>query len=539
MGGTESKTIKTEKNCNLEETTNVCQISDCIDKIKGISSNSTSPTDIWIIDFKDGVTYKDKEIKKAILKIFADPKSLYEYTSIKMEKLNDIEGLNYELNIYKYVISKLIDFKICPNFIKYLSSGINCNYDDLINILNNHLENDDRKLTLEECQNSLNRNIEFLYKNNRNRPPIQLIGYPRYSYPNKNLTYNMIMNETSNGIKLTEWIHDYRSDLNFETELWNIMLQIAVGCYSMSLSKMVHNDLHSDNIFIEKYDSMKTINYYINNSPIVIKTNFKALIYDFDRSYCISLGKNPFLKREYCDFTSQCNKFIENKDIVKILCYVVTDINDHTIRLKLLKLLTKDKSDNNEIFQTYNETKGGFCFLQEIKYGKAISKPDSFYIKLNSNENVINTIKTYLINYLPDNNLDYTYFCNKNFFDSDGILRKDIIQKFYNDLNNTKVLIKSTEENKKISEKDIIKSEEERLSIDRINIEREKKILEKRILYEEREKEMKKKMEEEKRRIQEYETQKEKERLILEEKRKRLEKEKVRSYKHISIGKHY
>ena len=522
MGATESKTESIKDVCDLEKTTNVCQISNCINSVKGIASNSASPTDIWIISFNDKVTYINKKIKKAILKIFADPDSL-SYISTDRSKINDIEGLNYELHIYKDIISNILDYNICPNFVKYLASGENCTYNDLLNMLIDHLENDDRKLTSGECMNSLNRNITFLYENKRNRPPIQLIEYTRFNKPNNNLTYNMIMNETSNGIKLSDWINKYSLNRDFETELWNIMLQIAVACYSMALSKMVHNDLHSGNIFIETYDTEKIITYYINNSPIVIKTKFKALIYDFDRGYCVRLGNNPILIPQYCKIASQCNEFIENKDIVKILCYIVTDIKDKTIKLKLLKLLTIDNNNLNELYQTYNETRGGFCFLQEIKFGQIMSKPISFYRKLNNNEQVINNIKNYLINYLPDNNKNLTYFCNKSFFDPDGNIRKEAIKKFYDDIEKSKILDKSKDESKTISKRDIIRSEEKRLERERLKIEQERKLLEIKIFKEKREEQKRKEEEERIRKLKEIAVKKEKERLILEQKRKEEE----------------
>jgi hypothetical protein len=470
---------ETKNICDLQETTNVCKITSCINTIKGIPSNSASPTDIWIITFNDGVKYENKDIKMAILKIFADPNSASLYTSIDKQKLNDVKGLNYELHIYKDVIADIIDYKICSNFVKYLSSGINCSYQDLLSLLKDHLKNYDKNLTLAECKNSLNRNIEYLYMYKRsNRPSIQDIDYIRYNPPNRNLRYNMIMNETSNGIKFSDWLEEYKIVSNFETELWNILLQIAVACYSMALSKMVHNDLHSGNIFIEKYDSDKTVTYYVNNFPIVIKTRFKALIYDFDRAYCKSLGDNPILIPFYCTEASQCNRFIENKDIVKILCYVVSSINNTRVKLQLLKLLTKDQNNINEIYKTYN-TAG--CFLQESRYGKLVSKPDSFYMKLNNNEQVINTLKTYLVNHLPDDNLEFTYFCNKDFFEPNGSLKKNTIKKFYDELKKKRDS-KRERESERIAERDILRIENMRLDLERAEAERQRKMLERKIL---------------------------------------------------------
>ena len=42
---------------NIDENFNVCEISTIINKVKGIESNSASPTDTWTVYFKDNITY--------------------------------------------------------------------------------------------------------------------------------------------------------------------------------------------------------------------------------------------------------------------------------------------------------------------------------------------------------------------------------------------------------------------------------------------------------------------------------------------------
>jgi len=95
----------------------------------------------------------------------------------------------------------------------------------------------------------------------------------------------------------------------------------------MSLSKMVHNDLHSNNIYVEKMNKPISITYiFSNNSGKEVKyvlTNqmYKIYVYDFDRAYCERLGENVVLNLK-CDISSQCNLYIENKDMLKILCSI-------------------------------------------------------------------------------------------------------------------------------------------------------------------------------------------------------------------------
>ena len=90
----------------------------------------------------------------------------------------------------------------------------------------------------------------------------------------------------------------------------------------MSLSKMMHNDLHFGNIFIEKLNEVETITYIINNKLYILNTQYKIYIYDFDRSFAVSLGNNVLLE-DYCHDYFTCNEFFENYDIVRSLCILI------------------------------------------------------------------------------------------------------------------------------------------------------------------------------------------------------------------------
>ena len=57
---------------NIDEKFNLCELSDYISNIKGLSSNSSSPSDTWIVKFKEDITYKNKPINYGFLKIFIE-----------------------------------------------------------------------------------------------------------------------------------------------------------------------------------------------------------------------------------------------------------------------------------------------------------------------------------------------------------------------------------------------------------------------------------------------------------------------------------
>ena len=158
-----------------------------------------------------------------------------------------------------------------------------------------------------------------------------------------------------------KWLFKYSKNSEYNIELWNILFQISVGCYAMSLCELVHNDLHSSNIFIKDLGVVTSFIYDINDIKIVIKTKFQPLIYDFDRGYTSKLGENLLLN-DICEKSSQCNSFVENKDIIKILCYVYKYINEITIRNKIIEIISK-YDDNEKVKSIYNYKT---CYLQYI-----------------------------------------------------------------------------------------------------------------------------------------------------------------------------
>ncbi len=408
---------------NIDDKFNVCDISNYIKSVKGLKSNSSSPSDTWIVDFKDDVTYNYKPISKGFLKIFIEPEDL-DTTHKTPDKL----ALKYELNIYKYVIDKVIKYKICPNFVKYFSCGENCSYENLFNILK-HLSTD---IKVDDIISKLNRNLYYIYKQKKDRPSIEsneILPLLRPVYFNKlSLRYNIILIENiDDAMTLHKWLYTYNKNPDYNRELWNILFQISVACYTMSLCKLVHNDLHSSNIFIKDLGKETDFMYIINDHKIIIKTRFQPLIYDFDRGYTKKFGTNPLLNN-LCTKYSQCNMFVENKDIIKVLCYVYKSANT-LIKDNIINIISSDRSYQKRLKDSYDliSSENGLkqCFLQHVDEldNKEKSFSASWYQMFNNSFNILMYISSYLPKYSPDDiNKNNIFTCNKNFFDSEGNL---------------------------------------------------------------------------------------------------------------------
>ena len=410
----------------IDENFNVCEIGNFCNKIKGIASNSASPSDTWVVYFKEDVKYKyndtkSEKLSSGFLKIFLNTENLKDKSDKKV-------ALEYELEVYK-ILKDITKYKISPNFLEYLGCGEKCTYSDLFKILYGNLYNssDTDFMNRLNCINNLNRNLYYILQEKRKRPAIQndtLVITGNIDFSIKPFKYNIIMTKNmENNITLTKWLNLYK-DTNL-IELWNILFQVASACYVMSLSQIVHNDLHTGNIFVHDLGTETNFRFHINEMSTVIKTRYQIMIYDFDRVYASKLGNNP-ININYCQNYSQCNFLIPNKDIIKLLCYVHKNVSTK-MKENILNILSSDELFKNRIHNTYvlRSEKDGFknCFLQYVDRIGNIQKsiPNEWYSNFYDNFQIIQKIQEHLPNLsselVSDENI-YRYA--SNIFDING-----------------------------------------------------------------------------------------------------------------------
>jgi len=334
---------------NFDEISLCTDLVHYVDRINGLSSNSASPTDTWILTFKPEapIYHRYKKIDDCFFKIFIDT-SKYKLNP-DYEYLNQLEGLSYERDVYSDVIYPLIQNNVCSNFVKYLSSGC-CTYDNLLNLLNSNGRNNEKKLL---------RNISYMYENGTDRPSItsNLLGRPlspSFCELAKNLDYWILC--TKNMTK-PKFLYNLLNDRSLTTQsLLELMFQIAISCHVMSLSHTTHNDLHYKNIFVETSSSANTYKYIIGENEndfdeYIITSKYNTYIYDFDRAYVENIGENPLLEGWACDDYYQCNKYIDNKDIVFILSQIYEESMNNDIKNFIIEIVKKNDTITNRIIK--------------------------------------------------------------------------------------------------------------------------------------------------------------------------------------------
>jgi len=416
-------------------------MSQCIESVNGLPSTSTSNTDTWIVTFNDRVNYDHIPIKKGFVKIWLSHDSVkYKLTEIleknytnkaKLENeisehLLDIGGLNYEAKVYRDIVKGLIESNICPNFIKFLGLGQNCSFEDVRKMLVSSLGD-------EESKDALFRSAVSLIKRRKQRPSINEDAsnyrtvFAEYDEIVENTTFTILLNEAvrnnSQSDKAVSFSHI--STARFDvTEKWSLLFQLMAAVYAMSLSGLTHNDLHTDNAWIEPCEE-KDVSYVYGGQTFNFKTKYVVKVFDFDRSYNKRLGENPYLDESLCDEASQCNKYIPNLDAMKVMGYIYYKQSIQVQQL-LLDICAPNKNEftiNKKTFIPQDLLKETWVYGRDLvddNTGRGLTAED--YKGFSSVFYILKKIADLAgINSTPNSaTRDNTYVCNPDIFDVNG-----------------------------------------------------------------------------------------------------------------------
>lgn len=290
---------------NLRKDGDGCKVMKCVESVRGLSSNSASPTDTWIVKFKPGVNYEGKPIDVGFMKIWISP----DYTINNFWKSFSI-GLDYEKRIYLEVVRRILDYRISPNFVLPLGGGDNCEAQDLV----------PPGITEEQFR----RNMFYAYNGEKGRPEINdpLPIFELFVPPN--LKYNFIMTEPSDGLTFQDYM--ITNVLNNSAEFAQLIFQMMSAITVLRLLKLTHNDNHMNNAFIDSRppSNMHYVYKFQNGIRTFTLPNQKlvAKIYDWDRAYSQVLGNNELLTAMKSKNSE--NKDNANKDMVKFVCHLLS-----------------------------------------------------------------------------------------------------------------------------------------------------------------------------------------------------------------------
>jgi hypothetical protein len=412
---------------NLEG--DICKLGNCVEKLDGRASNSASPSDIWRLTLKDGATYKGIPVKRAWLKVFI---------SNAKAPMRSTVGLMYELRVYRKVVSPLIEQRVCPNFVRYLSSTTGCGFADVQGILSS------------QGIGELNFKRSLCYMTQRASKPIVPAGQPpigprkrpsindhvtlteltaikRMKIDFNRLEFGMLLTQDRKVITLAEWFTRPRNNSDFAC----MMLQVTAALRAMELSLFAHNDLHLRNILVEQNDAATNVRYIMDGHEFGICVRLRILIFDFDRAYVRQLGENKLVNDHAC----YQREFEPGRDLGSVLSllfkrcsYKQAAMLEEAFHVQAGDYMKKLKGGVKPSFKQAANSEKTFR-LEET--GARVNHRNG-YVKFDcapavphraSMVSAMRYFYKHILHKCSGAEADYTYICDRSMFHSDGRLR--------------------------------------------------------------------------------------------------------------------
>ena len=317
----------------------ICDIGGCTESVIGLSSNSASPTDVWILTLQPGTKYGNLQVNgEVVLKIFI--------SNSNIPVIKESPELVYESSIYEYIVQSMFAYYINPHFIPYYGRAMNCSVDQLANIIRSSYP----RIDVDTIYAAIYYNTTYYGFNKRkgNRSSVTdiLTTLPNLTSNemtllidnSDNFGYGMIATAKANGNTFKDFFKSNKVTFTNQTDGSSflfpsednmlVIIQIVSALCALEGFECAHNDLHGGNIFVNTKPPTELPFAYMYTSEgttymYKLNTDKNASIYDWDRSYCPLLGDNDKNTDIRCNNGMNCNEFIPGRDILKILTYII------------------------------------------------------------------------------------------------------------------------------------------------------------------------------------------------------------------------
>jgi len=239
-----------------------------------------------------------------------------------------IEGLLYEASVYDFLSQNEVS-KYSPNFIDFLGIG-KCE----LSKVKNYFTQEEYQKILEEFRRH--------YDQNEVRDDTMVV---------------ILMTENaSNGKKFGQKDGQVRSMYDFRKnyspsveEMRLILFQIIYSISLMTHYRLVHNDMHQENILIVTFEEPVKLCYEIpvfdgGSKKFLISTRHVVYLFDWDMSFCQYVGHNPRIRYNFIH--GMYNIFNPYQDIVRVS-------NDVNFMLSTLKVFySRENTTINQLMST-------------------------------------------------------------------------------------------------------------------------------------------------------------------------------------------
>jgi hypothetical protein len=304
----------------LDRVASLRALASCVDSVRGHLRRAKSPSDVWWLEFRDGTTKEGDLVHVGVLKYFITPRQL--------------SGLGYELKVYQ-VVQRLLEKRVTPNFVPTIATFGSVTERDLAILL--RADPGYTPQWLDVLHANLDSMADFRTGVATMLPvhdPGPVVMSRSDSTPRrrrKELGLSAILTEAlPNSLSLAKRLQAGElQGANYAA----VLFQLVSLCYVMQCAKMVHGDLHSQNIMVVEQAAPITLAYVIENRLFEFKTSYTAHVFDFDRSFVAALGPNTRFK---------AHKHAPQYDLLTLLCFVAgslysdPDVEDYAAQQALL-----------------------------------------------------------------------------------------------------------------------------------------------------------------------------------------------------------
>ncbi len=330
--------MKSTVSCkDLNELTDACTLHACVKMMNGTPSVYGDTSERWFIYFKNETKYNGESIKGALVKWWIDPSTIDDHSkstligdpmkgiSEPQISLTNFLALNYEMDMYRYIIKPLTDYNVCPNLPTLLVTSKGCHINNFARIM----MNSDPKMSLEAIKYVIKLSVTLMANGT---PHDGLWGFNEwerefaekkgYFSKEKNVQvksywrYNMIVfKEDLFDNLVTKPLSKVWGDVMYEDIESPIIFQIVTACYAMSAAGIVH--IRPLDECVRLTDTLNTpvhIHYVYGDTLYTVKTLQRVFYCGFHWSFSIALGDNPLFSNS--ESMKIHNDFIPNKGII-------------------------------------------------------------------------------------------------------------------------------------------------------------------------------------------------------------------------------
>ncbi len=140
------------------------------------------------------------------------------------------------------------------------------------------------------------------------------------SYPRKNQAAAVIYFEVASGTTLNKFLKHHMTSSD---QLLTVLQQIVYTILCFVDIGLVHNDMHSNNVFVDKLPTPTQFVYFIDNDKFIVLTiEWFARVFDFDRAVMpYKYGSNRIVSmwKDVCYYEGVCDKLNPKFDLFTII----------------------------------------------------------------------------------------------------------------------------------------------------------------------------------------------------------------------------